>query len=239
MWLTSGESVMTEITAQAGFDWCLIDAEHGVNTATTIRTQLQIMQGLPTQPVLRVPTSEDWLIKQALDLGVQSLLLPMIHTGEMARKAVAATRYPPAGVRGVGAAIARASGYNAVADYTATAQDQLCVMLQAESREALDNIDDIAATDGADVIFIGPADLSADMGYLENPNAPAVTEAIEHMIARIRAAGKVAGIITLDEDAFPYYRNLDVGFIGVGADVLSYAAAVRSLAERSKAAFKG
>jgi 4-hydroxy-2-oxoheptanedioate aldolase len=234
LWLGLANPVVSEIASRAGYDWCLIDAEHGPNTVTSILAQLQAMNGAPAQPVVRVPVGEAWMLKQVLDLGAQSVLVPMVDTGEQAAAMVRAVRYAPAGVRGLGSAMARASGFNAIGDYALTANQQICLMVQIESAAAVANIDAIAATEGIDVVFIGPADLSADMGFLGNAGAPEVVAAIEHAIARIRAAGKAAGIITFSEDRFAYYKGLGVTFLGVGGDVPLFSAAVRGLADRAR-----
>ncbi len=230
LWMGLASASVAEMASRAGFDWCLIDAEHGPNDLITIQSQLQAMNGAEAEAVVRVPAAEDWMLKQVLDLGAQNVLIPMIDTAEQAADAVAACRYPPDGKRGLGSALARASGYNAIPDYPATANDQICVMVQAESRAAIDNIDAIAGTEGVDVVFIGPADLSADMGYLGQLDAPEVEEVIAHAIARIRAAGKVAGIVLFNPDDFPRYIDLGISFLGMGSDVTSLAAALRDLA---------
>ena len=230
VWLGMTHAVAAEIASRAGFDWCLVDAEHSPNTLPEIRAQLQAMAGSGTSAVVRVPQGEAWILKQMLDLGVQSVLVPMIDTAEAAREMVRATRYPPEGVRGVGAALARASGYGGIADYARTANDQICLMVQAESREAIENIDDIAGTEGVDCVFIGPADLSASMGYLGRMDAPEVIEAIDHAISRIRAAGKAAGIIDFDPEAARRWAEKGVTFLGVGSDVTCLASGLRGLA---------
>lgn len=230
LWLGLGSVPVAEIAGGAGFDWCLIDGEHAPYDITAIRDQLVALHGQLTVPVVRVPAGEEWIIKQVLDIGAQSILVPLVDTPEQAQAAVRAALYPPLGVRGMGAALARASGYNAISDYVATANREICMMVQAESRLALQNIDAIAAVEGVDCVFIGPADLSADMGFPGQPDAPEVIAAIEDAIARIRAAGKVAGIVTFDPAQVAYYRDLGVTFLGVGGDVTSLSAALRGLA---------
>lgn len=234
LWMGFAHPIAAEIVANAGFDWCLIDAEHGPNTVTSVLAQLQAMNGAVAHPVVRVPVGEDWILKQVLDLGAQSVLVPMVDTGEQAAAMVRAVRYAPEGVRGLGSALARASGFNAIGDYAQTANQQICLMVQVESAAAVANIDAIAGTEGIDVVFIGPADLSADMGFLGKADAPEVVAATEHAISRIRAAGKIAGIITFNEAQFGYYKGLGVTFLGVGGDVPLFAEAVRRLAERAK-----
>ncbi|MFC2967315.1 HpcH/HpaI aldolase family protein [Acidimangrovimonas pyrenivorans] len=239
LWLGMGSTVAAEIAAGAGYDWCLIDGEHGPNTVTTIRDQLQAMAGRGVAAVVRVPVGEDWVLKQVLDVGAQSVLVPMVDDAAQAEAAARAVRYPPEGVRGMGAALARASDYNAIPDYVTTANGEICLMVQIESAKAVENVDAIAAVEGIDCLFVGPADLSADMGHPGNPGHPDVVAAIEHAIARTLAAGKAAGIITFDPAQFAYYAGLGVTFLGVGGDVTVLAKAVRSLAGEAREAVKG
>jgi len=227
LWLGSAQPVIAEIAANSGYDWCLIDAEHGPNDVHTVLAQLQAMNGAGAAPVVRVPVGQDWLIKQVLDIGAQTIMVPMVETAKQAAECARSVRYPPDGARGLAAPLIRASGFNAVTDYAATANGQICLIVQIESRVAIENIDAIAATEGVDVVFIGPADLSADMGYIGNADAPEVLDAIEHAVARITAAGKVAGIIPAGGKSFAYYRDLGVRFMGVGSDVLLLAEAIR------------
>jgi len=169
--------------------------------------------------VLRLPVPEVWMVKQALDLGVQTILAPLVHDGETAARMAAAMRYPGAGIRGMGAALARASDFGRGADYARTANDQVCLFVQVESRAAWDNLDDILAVEGVDGVFVGPADLSADMGYPHDPDADEVVTAIDDIIARTVAAGKIAGIITFNPDRFQTFADKGVTFLGLGSDV--------------------
>ena len=234
IWLTSGTGVLAELAGNAGFDWCLIDGEHGPNTVSEMLPQLQALAISGTPAVVRVANAEAWMIKQVLDLGCQTVLVPMVDDAETAQKMARAMRYPPHGNRGMGAALARATSFGAVADYPHTANDQVCLLVQAESAQALDNIDSIATTQGVDGVFIGSADLSADMGYPGQPDHPKVEEAIDHMIARIVAAGKIAGIITFDESRLNEYAEKGVTFLGVGGDMLALNTALRGLAAQIK-----
>lgn len=186
--------------------------------------------------MVRVPIGEEWVIKQVMYLGAQSLLIPMIDTGEQAARMVRATRYASEGVRGLGAAVARASGFgaDADADFVATAADQVCLLLQAETRLALENTDDIANTDGVDCVFIGPA----DMGYPGNSGAPEVREAIAHAVSRIKAAGKAAGIIHYDAADFGYYRKFGINFLGTGADASLLRVAMQANVAAARAAIR-
>lgn len=232
IWLTSGTGILAELAGNAGFDWCLIDGEHGPNTVSEILPQLQALAISGTSAVVRVANPEAWMIKQVLDLGCQTVLVPMVDDAQTAHAMARAMRYPPVGNRGMGAALARATGFGAVADYPHSANDQVCLLVQAESAQAVANIDAIAATDGVDGVFVGPADLSADMGYPGQPDHPEVEKAIDYLIARTVAAGKIAGIIGFDESRFAAYARKGVTFLGVGADMIVLNAALRGLAGR-------
>ena len=239
LWLNLGDTSAAEIAGQAGYDWCLIDGEHGPYNPTAILGQLRALAPFDAEPVVRVPIGEDWVIKQVMDLGVRSLLIPMVDTPEQAAHLVRATRYAPDGHRGLGAAVARASGYGADTGYVARANDEVCLLVQAETRTALKNLDAIAATEGVDAVFIGPADLSADMGHRGNPGHPEVRAAIADAVARIRAAGKAAGIIHYDTADFAYYRDLGITFLGTGADASLLRAAMQANVASAREALKG
>ena len=234
IWLTSGTGILAELAGTAGFDWCLIDGEHGPNTVSEILPQLQALAISGTQAVVRVANAEAWMIKQVLDLGCQTVVVPMVDDAQTADAMARAMRYPPQGNRGMGASLARATGFGAVADYPHTANDQVCLLVQAESAQAVENIDAIAATEGVDGVFVGPADLSADMGYPGQPDHPEVEAAIDHLIARTVAAGKIAGIITFDESRLNEYAEKGVTFLGVGGDMMILGRALRGLAARIK-----
>ncbi len=233
-WVSLADPYAAEIVGQAGFDWLLLDAEHGPNDLRTLLAQLQALSGSPSHPVVRLPEGTPTLIKQALDIGAQSLLIPMVESAEQARMLVRATRYPPEGMRGVGAALARASRFGAIGDYVTTANDQILLMVQAESRAALDALDEILAVDGVDGVFLGPADLAADMGYPGAAGVPQVQAAIADAIARIRAAGKSAGIIDMDLPQAARWRAMGANFVACGADAPMFARAVRELAARCR-----
>lgn len=226
LWLALANPVSTDLCANAGFDWLLIDGEHAPNDIRSMLSQAQII-GNRSHAIVRPPLGETHLIKQILDLGVQTILVPMVETAEHAATLARAMLYPPHGVRGVGAALARASNYGTTPAYLTTANDQTCLLLQIESRAGLAALDAIAATQGVDGIFIGPADLAADMGYLGNLNAPEVQAAVEVAIKRIIAQGKAAGILTTDRALAQHYLDLGATFVAVGSDVglLSAAAA--------------
>ena len=225
-------SYSAELLAGAGFDWLLIDGEHAPNNVQTVLTQLQAIAPYPSQPVVRPSWNDPVQIKQLLDVGAQTLLVPMVQNAEEARLAVRATRYPPAGIRGVGSALARASRWNRVPDYIHQANDAMCVLVQIETREALKNLPQILDVDGVDGVFIGPADLSADMGHGGNPQHPEVQAAIEDAIQQIRQAGKAPGILMANEQLAKRYLELGALFVAVGVDTTLLARGAEALAAR-------
>jgi 4-hydroxy-2-oxoheptanedioate aldolase len=219
LWLALTSAYTAEICAGAGYDWLLLDAEHAPNDIQTLVGQLQALGKYPSHAIVRPPIGEAWIVKQILDIGAQTLLIPMVETEEQAQAMVRAVRYPPHGIRGVGAALARASAFNRIPDYLQTANDEICLLLQIESRAGLANLDAIASVDGVDGVFIGPADLAADMGFLGRPGAPEVQAAVEAALARIQEHGKAAGILTADQSLAKRYVELGAAFVGIGSDV--------------------
>ncbi len=232
LWLGLSSSYSAELLAGAGFDWLLIDGEHAPNNVQTVLTQLQAIAPYPSQPVVRPSWNDPVQIKQLLDVGTQTLLVPMVQNADEAREAVRATRYPPAGIRGVGSALARASRWNRIPDYLQKANDQMCVLVQIETREAMKNLPQILDVEGVDGVFIGPADLSADMGYAGNPQHPEVQAAIEQAIVQIREAGKAPGILIANEQLAKRYLELGALFVAVGVDTTLLARAAEALAAR-------
>lgn len=233
-WVGLADAYAAEIATTAGFDWLLIDGEHAPNDLRSILAQLQVVGASPSHPVVRAPIGDTTLIKQLLDAGAQSLLIPMVESGAQAAEMVRAVRYPPGGMRGVGASLARASRFGTIPDYATTADAQICLLVQVENRAGLAALDDILATE-VDGVFIGPADLAADMGHLGNAGHPDVTAAIEDALTRITAAGKAAGILTLDPAMQMRCLDLGVTFLATGIDVTLLAGAMRKLADDSKA----
>ncbi|WP_137155654.1 4-hydroxy-2-oxoheptanedioate aldolase [Rhizobium sp. FKL33] len=219
LWAALTSPITAEICASAGFDWVLLDAEHAPNDIPTLMAQLQAMAPHPAHAIVRPPIGETWLIKQILDIGAQTILVPMVETKEQAEAMVRAVRYPPHGVRGVGASLARASAFNRIPDYLQTANDEICLLLQIESRAGLVNLDAITATEGVDGVFIGPADLAADMGFLGKPGADEVQTAVTEALVRIQSLGKAAGILTADQSLARRYVELGASFVGIGSDV--------------------
>ena len=231
-WLALADAYSAEIAATAGFDWLLVDGEHGPNDLRSILQQLQSIAPYPTAPVVRPVEGTPAVIKQLLDIGAQSLMIPMVETAAQTADLVDAVRYPPEGIRGVGAAIGRASRWLAVEDYEQTVDQEICLILQIESRQGLENLDGILTVPGFDGIFIGPSDLAASMGYMGNTAHPQVQSAIRNAIEKILAAGKAAGILSTEEELIQAYREMGAGFIAVGVDTVSLAFAARELAQK-------
>ena len=237
LWLGLADHYTTEICAGAGFDWLLIDGEHSPNDLRSILQQAQTIAAYPdSHAIARVPMGHGHvgqaLIKQHLDLGIQTLLVPMVDTAEQAATLVQSMRYPPGGVRGMGGA--RASLWGRRANYPKEANAQVCLLVQAETRESLQNLDAIAAVEGVDGVFIGPADLSASLGHVGNPAHPEVQAAIEDAIRRINQAGKAAGILTPDEALARRYLELGALFVAVGLDTNLLVKATSALAAKFK-----
>lgn len=228
-WQALASAYTVEIAADSGFDWLLLDAEHAPNDIPLLLSQLQAMKGGASHAIIRPPIGETYLVKQLLDIGAQTLLIPMVESQEHARAMVRAVRYPPHGVRGVGAALARASRFNRIPDYLQTANDEICLLVQIESRAGLAALDEIAAVDGVDGIFIGPADLAADMGFLGQPAAPEVQTEVERALTRIQSHGKAAGILIGDLGLARHYVDMGATFVAIGNDVTLFANAVSKL----------
>jgi len=218
LWCSSCSNVTAEVIAGAGFDWILIDTEHAPNELPMVLSQLQALASGTAAPVVRPAWNDLVLIKRLLDVGAQNLLVPYVQTVEEARAAVAAVRYPPQGIRGV-AVLHRANRFGRVKDYFARANDEICLLLQIETRAALQNLDGIAAVEGVDGLFIGPSDLAAALGYLGDNGHPDVRAAIEDAVERIRKAGKAAGILApLEADAC-HWLERGCTVVAVGSDL--------------------
>ena len=230
LWLSMAQAYSAEVCATAGFQWLLIDGEHAPNELTSILQQLQAVAPYPSHPVVRAVNADKDGLKKLLDIGVQTLLVPMIDTAEQAAAVVAATRYPPHGVRGVGAAVARASRWGLRRHYLDEADGETCVLVQAETATALRNLESICAVDGVDGVFIGPADLAASMGHRGHPTHPEVQAAIDAALRTIVASGKAAGTLTGDAALARHYLSLGARFVAVGIDVTLLAQATRRLA---------
>jgi len=230
LWLAMADPYLAEVSATAGFDWMLVDGEHAPNDLRSTLGALQAIAAYRPQPVVRVVTGDVARIKQLLDIGVQNLLVPMVDTAEQARALVAATRYPPLGIRGVGSAVGRASRFSLRTDYLDAADQEICLLVQVETVTALGKLEAICAVDGVDGVFIGPADLAASMGHRGKPGHPEVQGAIEQAMQTIVASGKAAGTLTSDTKLARRYLELGCTFVATGVDVLLYANAARKLA---------
>ncbi|MDQ2089223.1 HpcH/HpaI aldolase/citrate lyase family protein [Marimonas arenosa] len=230
-WAGFADPYATEVLSTANFDWLVIDGEHAPNDLQTIMHQLQVLDGKQSHAVVRLPVGNEWLIKQVLDAGAQTVLVPLVETGEQAAFLARAMRYPPQGIRGAGAALARASRFSAIPDYIATANDQVCLLVQVETARGLGNLDAILATDGIDGVFIGPADLAADMGHPGDAGHPDVQDTIRSALARIAASDKAAGILATDDATAQTYHGWGAQFLAVGIDVMLLARAARTAME--------
>jgi 4-hydroxy-2-oxoheptanedioate aldolase len=233
LWSGLASPIAAEIIAGAGFDWIVIDGEHGPNDISSLLTQLQAMRGGTAEPVFRVPWNDMVIIKRAMDVGARTLLVPFVQNVEEALRAVAATRYPPLGIRGV-SVTPRANDYGRVQNYHKNAHLDTCVLVQIETRVALKEIESIAEVDGVDGIFVGPSDLAADYGHLGNPKQLDVQAALKDAAARIRASGKAAGILTGNADDAESLFEMGYNFVAVGSDVGILARTAEQLAARFK-----
>jgi len=237
LWVGMADAYVAELLATAGFDWLLLDAEHGPNDIRSLLAQLQAIHGSASHPIVRVPVGDVALIKQVLDIGAQTVLVPMVDTPEQAALMARAMHYPqpddPEGVAGIrGMAGARGSRWGLYPRYVHEANAQACLLVQAESVLAMDNLDAIAATPGVDGVFIGPADLSASMGHPGDFNHPAVKAAIEDGIQCILRAGKAPGILSLDPTQAQHWLDAGARFVSVGMDTVMLANAARQLRQR-------
>jgi 4-hydroxy-2-oxoheptanedioate aldolase len=244
LWLSLADPYSAEMLAGAGFDWLLVDGEHAPNDLRRMLATLQAIDSarfhLPAGvaspwPVVRPVIGDTALIKQVLEIGAQTILLPMVETAEQAQRLVAAVRYPPRGNRGVGSSAARSSRWSGIPNYAKDADEQICLLVQAETVTAMANLEAIAAVEGIDGVFFGPADLSASMGLLGQTEHPQVKAAIDDGIRRVRAAGKAPGVLTIDQALARHYLDEGALFVAVGVEASLLARAARDLA----AAFAG
>jgi 4-hydroxy-2-oxoheptanedioate aldolase len=236
LWVGMVNPSVAELLAGVGFDWLCLDAEHSPNDVRTVLAQLQAIAPYPVQAVVRPVHGASELLKQYLDIGVQTILVPMIETPEQAARVVAATRYPTRGHRGVASATTRASRWGRVEGYFQHADQEVCVVVQVESVKGLANLAEIAAVEGVDGVFFGPADLAASMGYLGNPMEPQVQRSILEGIATVRQAGKAAGSLTADRKLARQYLSLGASFVAVGIDMMVLSQAAAELAAEFKSA---
>ncbi len=230
MWACSGSSLVTEICAGSGLDWLLIDMEHAPNTLESVLMQLQTAAAYPITPVVRVPSNDPTTIKQVLDLGAQTILVPMVSTAAQAQAAVEAVHYPPRGRRGVGSSLARSSRWNRVEGYLAQAESAVTLIVQIETAEGAANAQKIIETEGIDAVFAGPADLAASMGLLGQQAHPDVLIEVQRVIAAAKAAGTPVGVNAFDPAVADDYIAGGIDFISVGADVALLARSSEALA---------
>lgn len=230
-WCSLGSPITAEIVGLAGFDWLLLDSEHAPNDVLTLLPQLMALKDSASAPVVRPPWNDTVLIKRLLDVGFYNFLIPFVESAEQARSAVAATRYPPHGVRGV-STTQRSNRYGTVPNYFTEINDNICVLVQIESRKAVDAIDEICAVDGVDGVFVGPQDLAAAFGHLANPNHPDVQARIAGIFDAVNRAGKAIGILTPVEADARRYLDMGAHFVAVGLDHALLRQATQALRDR-------
>ncbi len=233
LWSSLASHIAAEIVSDSGFDWILLDSEHSPNEIPGLLSQLQAVSRGTATPIVRPAWNDTVLIKRVLDIGAQSVLIPYVQNVAEAKAAVDAVRYPPRGVRGVAAA-SRASRYGRVTDYLKKADSEICLLVQVETRSALDQLEAIAQVDGVDGVFIGPSDLSASFGHVGNPQHPEMQKTLEDAARRLKAVGKPAGILTGNEDEARRYIGWGYTFVAVGADVGLLARNADALAKKFK-----
>jgi 4-hydroxy-2-oxoheptanedioate aldolase len=233
LWSTLSSSYTVEVVAGAGFDWLLLDSEHSPVDIENLLTQLQAAAPYASHPIVRIPWTDMVNTKRVLDIGAQSLLIPYVQTAEEARSAVASTRYPPAGVRGV-AGTTRATRFGRVKEYAKRAHEEICVLVQVETQSALGSIEAICAVDGVDGVFIGPADLHASMGYAGETANAKVKPLIDDAIRRILKTGKAPGILTPNEADARHWLECGALFVAVGSDAGILARGADALAAKFK-----
>jgi 4-hydroxy-2-oxoheptanedioate aldolase len=234
LWVGLANAYSSELLATVGFDWLALDAEHSPNDPRSILQQLQAIAPYATHPVVRTLSDDTALMKQYLDIGAQTVLVPMVESAEQAARVVASTRYPPAGVRGVGISLARASRWSQVENYVTECEREICVLVQVESVKGIANLPAIVATPGVDGVFFGPSDLAASMGLLGRSADPSVIDAVERGIRTVIQAGKAAGVLTVDPAAARRFLELGALFVAVGLDTRLLVQAARKLASDFK-----
>lgn len=231
LWFGLANNIAAEICAQSGFDWLMIDAEHSPLSDKDILSCLQALAPYDISPIVRPVSGDKNVLKRLCDIGVQTFLVPMIDTAEDAHNVVAAVQYPPSGTRGLGTSMARAARWNMMPDYFTRANEQMCVILQIETKEGLKNLKDIAAVKGVDSVFIGPSDLGAALGYPGQPSHPDVVAAVFQAISDVRSCGKPAGVLAVTSELVETYKSAGANYVGVGSDCGVLAKGVQRLYE--------
>ncbi|MGB0468187.1 MAG: 4-hydroxy-2-oxoheptanedioate aldolase [Pontibacterium sp.] len=235
LWLGLPDASCAEIVAGSGFDWLLIDGEHAPFELDTTMRHLQAIAPYGVPAIVRPEEGRTALLKRLLDIGAQTVLVPMCDNADQAKALVRAVKYPPQGVRGLGSSLARAANWNRIPGYLQKANDEICLIVQAETVSAMENLAEIAAVDGVDAVFIGPSDLSASMGFIGNPDHPEVVAAIDKGLQVINEAGKAAGLLCLNPAQARRYVEKGAKFVGVGVDTLLLSNAAKQLADSFKA----
>lgn len=230
-WTALASPITTEVLGLAGFDWLLLDGEHACNDVLTFIPQLMTLKDSVSAPVVRPAGNDVVLIKRLLDIGFYNFLIPMVETKEQAIQAVRATRYPPDGIRGVSVAH-RSNKFGTVADYFEKINQNICVMVQIESQLGVQNVEEIAAVDGVDLLFVGPGDLSAALNHFGQPNHPEVQAVIQHIFDVAKAHNKSAGILAPVEADARRYLEMGATFVGVGSDLGLFRGASQALADK-------
>ncbi len=231
-WSSLGSALAAEIIAGSGLDIVLVDGEHGPNDLTTVLGQLQATAAYPVATVVRVPSGDPVVLKQVLDLGATNVLVPMVDSVEQAEATVRAVRYPPAGMRGVGSALARSARWNRVPDYLRTADAGITLVVQLETRAAVEQAGAIAAVDGVGAVLVGPADLAASLGHLGEQGHPDVVRTVIETIEACRGVGTPVGVNAFDPATADRYLDAGASFVLVGSDVTLIARGAEALAER-------
>ena len=225
------DTTCAEICAGAGFDWLVVDTEHGPFDLPAVLRHLQTIAAYEVSAIVRPVSDDRNVLKQLLDTGVQSLVVPMVESAEQAVELVRSVRYPPAGVRGLGTALARAARWTRIPGYLHKANEQICLLAQVETGRAVRALPGILEVEGIDGIFVGPSDLSASMGHIGNPRHPDVVKVIREVLRATRSAGKAAGVLALDPAHIQDYRDHGANMIGIGTDTLLLANSAQQLAE--------
>jgi 4-hydroxy-2-oxoheptanedioate aldolase len=233
LWSSLASNIAADILSDSCFDWILLDTEHSPNEIPDVLGQLQAAERGSASLIVRPAWNDAVLIKRVLDIGAQSVLVPYVQNVEEARRAVAAVRYPTAGIRGVAAA-ARASRYGRIPDYLKKADAEICLLVQVETHTALDQLEAIAGVEGVDGVFIGPSDLSASFGHIGNPQHPEMQKLLQDSVDRLKKVGKPAGILTTNEEEARRYIGWGYTFVAVGSDVGLLARGADALAKRFK-----
>jgi 4-hydroxy-2-oxoheptanedioate aldolase len=233
LWSSLCSNIGAEVLADAGFDWILLDGEHSPNDVPSTMSQMQALVGGTASPIVRPAWNDAVMIKRILDIGAQTILVPYVQNAEEAKRAVAAVRYPPAGIRGV-ASSTRANHYGRVNNYLNLADSEICLLVQVETRPALGELEAIAKVEGVDGVFIGPSDLAASLGHIGNPAHPEVQAALEDAVKRLKAVGKAAGILTLSEEEARRYIGWGYTFVAVGSDIGLLGRGADALAKKFK-----